>query len=213
MSKNIKVAILDSGSSFETYEKIAISFDENFNHKIEKQKDLKFKHGEVITSIINSKNIDIYEIQVFNEELKTTPLHVYYALEYLLDKEIDVINLSLGLSQNYTEIEEICKKLMSNGTTIISSYPRRANLQVFPASYEGVIKVTSEWMCKDEKVVSLDDEGKYFGANPFSSQKEIAGSSVAVAKFTKEFCTFLQKGFSKGEILNEFSKRRVDEPR
>ena len=212
MSKNINVAILDSGSKIDTFEKVAIAINKNLEAHITKQKELKFNHGEVITSIIKDSNVNIYDIQIFDEELRTTPLHIYYALEYLLDKDIDVINLSLGVSQNYQEIERVCKALIKKGVTIVSSYPRRSSAEVFPASYEGVIKVTSEGMCKDEKVVSLDENKEYFGANPFSNKKEVAGSSIAVAKFTKEFCELLQKGLKKEEILEEFSKRKVNEP-
>lgn len=211
MDKNINVAILDSGSSIESFEKIAIKIDKNQKATIEPQQELKFNHGEVINSIINDTDINIYDIQIFDNELRTTPLHIYYALEYLLDKKIDVINLSLGISQDYQEIKELCQKLLDNDTTIVSSYPRRSTVQVFPASYNGVIKVTSEGMCKDDKVVSLDKNQEYFGANPFSSIKEVAGSSVAVAKFTKEYCQYLKKGYTKKQILQEFSKRRVYE--
>lgn len=212
MSKNINVAILDSGSSLNTFEKIAIEIDKNKKVKIGQQKSLKFNHGEVITSIINESNVNIYDIQIFNDELRTTPLHIYYALNYLIEKDIDVINLSLGITQNYKEIEEVCNKLMNKGVTIISSYPRRSEVQIFPTSYKGVIKVTSEGMCKDDKVVSLDENMEYFGANPFSLKKEVAGSSVSVAKFTKEFCSYLKKGLKKEEILEKFSKRKVNEP-
>jgi len=212
MGKNINVAILDSGSSIDTFEKIAIKIDKNQKAIIEPQEKSKFNHGEVISSIINDIDINIYDIQIFTNELRTTPLHIYYALEYLLDKKIDVINLSLGISQDYQEIKQLCQKLINKGVTIVSSYPRRSSIPIYPASYNGVIKVTSEGMCKDDKVVCLDKNQEYFGANPFSKVKEVAGSSVAVAKFTKEYCDFLKKGYTKKKILQEFSKRRVHEP-
>ncbi len=212
MSKRIAVAILDSGCSFDTFEKISIEVDEKYNCRIEKQKNINQSHGDVIANIIKDKDIDIYDIQVFTQDLTTTPLHIYYALEYLLDKKIDVINLSLGLSANYKEIEELCKQLIKKGITIVASYPRRAKVQTYPASYEDVIKVTSEGMCLDDKVVALYPDKLFFGANPFSNKKEVAGSSVAVAKFTSEYCAYLQNGFTKEQILKEFEKRRVNEP-
>ena len=74
---------------------------------------------------------------------------------------------------------------------------------------KNVIKVTSEGKCMDDKVVVLDKDKLFFGANPFSTVKNVAGSSVAVAKFTKEFCYYIKKGFSKIEIIEEFSKRII----
>lgn len=210
MSKRVKVAIIDSGCHFETFDKVAVFVDENHQVTYSKQCDINLTHGNVIGNIIKDECIDILDIQVFNENLATTPLHIFYALQYLADKEVDVINLSLGLNSNYKEIEEMCTSLIQSGVTIVASYPRRSTMSVFPASYDGVIKVTSEGLCKNDKVVGLDDNLEYFGANPFSSIKEVSGSSVAVAKFTREYSQYLLKGFEKREILEEFSKRRVD---
>ena len=205
------MAILDSGCSFETYEKLSVQIDDNNDCRISEQKKINFNHGDVIANIIKAEKINIYDIQVFNENLTTTPLQVFHALKYLLDKKIDVINLSLGFTNNFIEIKELCEKLIKKGVTIIASYPRRSDTSIYPASYDGVIKVTSEFMAKDGKVVALEAEKLFFGANPFSNKKEVAGSSVAVAKFTSEFCEYLKQGYTKEEILNDFSKRRVDE--
>lgn len=212
MSKEIYVALIDSGCSFETYEKIAIEIENN-KIKIEKQKDINFEHGNVIGNIIKDENINIYDIQVFDKNLSTTPNHIFGALNYLKDKKVDVISMSLGLKTNYKEIEELINEFIKKGVVIVSSFPRRGKDLVYPASYSGVIKVTSEGMCKDDKVVVLDKEKLFFGANPFSNVKNVAGSSVAVAKFTKEFCFYLKKGLKKEEILEKFSKRIVNEPK
>jgi major intracellular serine protease len=212
MSKEIYVALLDSGCRFKTYEKFSIKANKKGICKISEIEDIKFEHGNIIGEIINDTNIHIYDIQVFNEQLSTSPIEVYYALNYLLDKKVDVINMSLGFKENYKEIKEVCEKLIKKGVTIVCSYPRKSSISIYPASYEDVIKVTSEGMCKDDKVVALYPNKLFFGANPFSKNKEVAGSSVAVAKFTKEYCKYLKKGYSKEEILEEFSKRRVHEP-
>ena len=211
MNKEIFVAILDSGCSFDTFDKVSVQIDDNNDCEISEQKKINFNHGDVIANIIKAENINIYDIQVFNENLTTTPIQVFHALKYLLDKKVDVINLSLGFTSNFVEIKELCEKLIKKGVTIIASYPRRSNTNIYPASYDEVIKVTSEFMAKDEKVVALESEKLFFGANPFSNKKEVTGSSVSVAKFTSEFCEYLKKGYTKEEILNEFSQRRVNE--
>ncbi|MFW2599853.1 S8 family serine peptidase [Aliarcobacter butzleri] len=208
MSKEVFVALIDSGCNFETYEKIAIHIENN-RIKIKNQNNINFEHGNVIGNIIKDENINIYDIQVFNENLSTTPHHIFGALNYLKDKKVDVISMSLGLKTNYKEIEELCHEFIKKGVVIISSYPKSGQEFVYPASYENVIKVTSEGKCMDDKVVVLDKEKLFFGANPFSTVKNVAGSSVAVAKFTKEFCSYVKKGFSKIEIIEEFSKRII----
>lgn len=62
MSKDIFVALIDSGCTFETHEKIAIKVE---NNKIltTTQNKIKYKHGDVIGEIISSnENIKLYII-------------------------------------------------------------------------------------------------------------------------------------------------------
>lgn len=206
MSKEIFVALIDSGCTFETHEKIAIKVENNKILTIT-QNEIKYKHGDVIGKIISSnENIKLYDIQVFDENLRTTPLHIIGALTYLLDKKVDVINMSLGLKTNYKEIEDLCKKLSSNGVTIISSFPRSGADFVFPASYAEVISVTSDGKCRENEVSCVDIKKSLFGANPFSNVEGVGGSSVAVARFTKYFSECLQKGLTKEKILNQIKK-------
>ncbi len=200
-SKEIYVAMIDSGCSFETYEKVGVQKVGN-TIEIEKQKKNSFEHGEQIASIIlSNKNIKLYDIQIFNESLKIAPEYLYEALKYLKNKRVDVISLSLGLLTNYKEIEELCHELIKRGVIIIASFPRSGQEFVFPASYEGVIAVTSDGICKDFEISYLDEKREIFGANPYSNVQNIAGASVATAKFTKRFCQYLQEGFSKKEAL------------
>ena len=87
MPKDIFVALIDSGCTFETYEKVAIKVE---NNKIitTNQNEIKYKHGDVIGKIISfNGNIKLYDIQVFDENLRTTPSHIVGALTYFLDKK------------------------------------------------------------------------------------------------------------------------------
>ncbi|MFW2579907.1 hypothetical protein, partial [Aliarcobacter butzleri] len=70
MCKEDFVALIDSGCNIETYEKIAIHIENN-RIKIKNQNNIKFEHGNVIGNIIKVENINIYDIQVFNENLTT----------------------------------------------------------------------------------------------------------------------------------------------
>lgn len=206
MSKDIFVALIDSGCTFKTHEKFAIKVE---NNKIftTTQSEIKYKHGDVIGDIISfDENIKIYDIQVFDENLRTTPSHIVGALTYLLDKKVDVINMSLGLKTNYKEIEDLCKKLNSKGVTIISSFPRSGANFIFPASYDEVISVTSDGKCEENKISCVNVKKSLFGANPFSKVEAVGGSSVSVARFTKYFCENLQKGYRKEEILLKIKK-------
>lgn len=209
--KQIYVALIDSGCSFETYEKIAITV-ENKQTQVVTPKEARFKHGDAVGAIIMKvQNIALYDIQVFDKSLHTTPYHIKGALEYLLDKKIDVIHMSLGLKTNYLEIERLCKQLIAKGAVIIASFPKAGADFVFPASYEDVISVTSDGECNEEKLLLLDEERLLFAANPFSKVEGVGGSSIAVAKFTKIFCEYLAKGYTKEESLSLIKQRCKNE--
>ena len=211
MSKNIFVALIDSGCRFETHEKVAVNVKDG-KTEIVNQGDVKYRHGDVIGEIIASnENIKLYDIQVFDKDLRTTPLHIIGALEYLKDKKVDVINMSLGLKTNYKELEDLCNYFTSKGVTIISSFPRSGAEFVFPASYDEVISVTSDGKCQENEISCIDSNKSLFGANPSSGIQGVGGSSVAVAKFTKFFCEYLQKGYKKEEIIKEIKKGCIDE--
>lgn len=206
MSKDIYVGLIDSGCSFETFDKVAIK---QLNKEIiyTKQEQVVLKHGDVIGSILAQNNkINIYDVQVFEQNHSVSAHYLYKALEYLSDKKVDVISMSLGLLSNYQELENICSYFVQKGTTLISSFPRSGHEFVFPASYNEVIAVTSDGRCKDFEIRVLNEKSSLFGANPSSSESEVAGASVAVAKFTKVFCDYLTKGFSKEEALNSIKK-------
>lgn len=202
--KRIKVALIDSGCSFETYEKVAIVVNKEQNIEVVEPKKVEFTHGDAIGKIIKDDEIEIYDVQIFDEYLSTSALHFFGALNYLLSKDIDVINISLGLKYNYKEIKDVCEQLIKKGVVIVASYPRSGGFEVFPASYKDVIKVSSDGMCEEYKISLIDKKNSIFGANPFSSKKEVSGSSVAVAKFTKRFCMELKKGQTKEQILQMF---------
>ena len=208
-SKEIYVALIDSGCTFDTHDKVSIQAF-NGEYIIEEQKKVYFKHGDAIGKILmENKHVKLLDIQIFQKTLSATAHHILASLNYLLTKKVDVINMSLGLETNYQEIEELCKLHIKNGTTIISSFPRNGKTHVFPASYENVISVTSDGKCQKNQI-SLVKEN-LFGASPLSETKGVAGSSVSVARFTKKYCDYLIKGYKKEEILNLFIEGENDE--
>ncbi|WP_345977853.1 hypothetical protein [Sulfurimonas sp. HSL3-7] len=207
--REVFVALIDSGCSFETYYKAAIEVEAK-RPKVVEPKAVRFKHGDTVGAIITeAANVALYDIQVFDERLATTPLHVLGALEYMMEKKVDLIHLSLGLKTNYREIESLCEALIEKGVAIVASFPRAGAEFVYPASYDGVISVTSDGMCAEGEVSLLNEKRLIFGANPLSNVEGVGGSSVAVAKFTRLFCRYLGEGYSRDESLELIKKGAI----
>lgn len=196
--RKVNIALIDSGTTLKCKENITVCIQDGIV-SIKPQESIDLLHGDTIAKIIDDEFVTIYDIQVFTKTLTTSPLQIYTALEYLLDKDIDIISMSLGLTTNYEEIEDICQKLLAKGVTIIASYPRSGETEVFPASYDGVLKVTADGKCEGYEISILDDN--LFGANPHSNIKGLSGSSIAVAKFTKKYSSYLATQENKTQIL------------
>ncbi len=80
MSKDIYVGLIDSGCSFETFDKVAIK---QLNKELiyTKQEQVVLKHGDVIGSILAQNNkINIYDVQMFLNKIIVFPLTIYIKL-------------------------------------------------------------------------------------------------------------------------------------
>ncbi|WP_129104755.1 S8 family serine peptidase [Arcobacter sp. CECT 8985] len=120
----------------------------NINSTLFSKNKKLLDHGDEIGQIISScKNVKIYDVQIFENKLNISALLLYKALEYLFEKKVDVISLSLGILTDYKEIEEICTEFRKKGVIIVSSFPRSGQNFVYPASYKNVISVTSDGNC------------------------------------------------------------------
>lgn len=206
MNKEICIAIIDSGCAFKTHEKVGVkkAFQQM---EISIQTPLISQHGNTIGEIITENpKVKIIDIQIFDEKLKTTPQHLLKALQYLKNKKVDMIHMSLGLNSNYEEIHDLCATYYKKGVVLVASYPRSSMHQTFPASYESVLAVTSDGRCKNDEIVCLKHTPLLFAANPTSHHECVAGSSVAAARFTKVFSIYLSQGYSKDEIIEKIKK-------
>lgn len=80
-------------------------------------------HGSACASAIlkESPQSKIFAVRIFNERLVTDYGSLRFALEYLSDVDVDIINLSLALDtekEKYREIMELTRKLHKQGKEI-----------------------------------------------------------------------------------------------
>lgn len=131
--RKVKVAIVDTGltlDKFNPLKKENISryavvkqFDK---YVIEKDCcDDKCGHGTLCASTIykECRNIELVVIKIFEATLKTTVAHLETALEFLLEIDIDIINLSVSIDRDsgVKQIKKLCKKLHEQGKILVSS--------------------------------------------------------------------------------------------
>ncbi|UOE58891.1 S8 family serine peptidase [Priestia filamentosa] len=152
--QKIKISILDSGISKIDELKNSIVYSYNTFDDTEKTND-KYGHGTMIASIIasqtkNSKkvslnpNVKIFDIQVLDEEGKGSVESVVEGINKSIEKNVDIINLSIGFSNNNIELQKAVNRAIKKGIIVVASTGNTLGYSTdYPAKYEEVISVSA----------------------------------------------------------------------
>lgn len=165
---NIKVAVIDSGCSIKPMEDSRIEKGISFIHyeegfKLEKNDNYfdLLGHGTTCIDIILqiAPAAEIVPIKVFNSKLETSIEILVEAINYAIEKKVDIINLSLGtkLPEALYPLYSACEKAKGKEIIIISA---NANTEIdsYPAIFENVISVVSGKTQNKFEYYFYDDE-------------------------------------------------------
>lgn len=199
MNNRYKIGLIDSGSNI-AIEGAFIDIKDEKLHAIELKKD-SLGHGTILSNIIKEDNVDIYCAQVFDEELITTAQTVALAIDYLVSKNVDLIHMSLGLSNDREILKQSVNKAIEKGILIVASAPSLSTQITYPSFYKGVISVTGDARCTKDNISYINCSHAMFGACVMSNDEKVRGSSVAAAYFTKKLAKLHDDG-----IINNIEK-------
>ncbi|NBJ71631.1 chromosome partitioning protein ParA [Roseburia sp. 1XD42-34] len=153
--KRIKVAILDSG------------INENqlpLKHQIYKYNAIEESnmtlplndHGTMIASIIASSigkkdsfkginnNVELYDVQVLKEDGNGKIEDIIKGINWSIEKEVDIINMSFGFDKNDKSLYKAIKEAHSQGIIIVAATGNTIGLSTnYPARYPEVISVSA----------------------------------------------------------------------
>ncbi|KXY23545.1 hypothetical protein AT267_00280 [Bacillus cereus] len=112
-------------------------------------------HGTMVTGILISTgnghsnpgglipNSDILSIQT-GTDLGMTSKQLIQAINIAIDKNIQIINISLGTTKDSPELQSVIKKALEKGMIIVASAGNNSrSVNYYPAAYNGVISVGS----------------------------------------------------------------------
>ncbi|WP_170065576.1 S8 family serine peptidase [Clostridium vincentii] len=155
--KNVTIAVIDSGINYNHEDLKGMILDGGYNF-YNNSTDVYDDngHGTGVAGIINANSNNskgIVGLQS-NMPIKILPLKtsdsngwsylsdMLRAVEYAIEKDVDVINLSMG-SSYYSEIEnEEIQKAINNGIVVVASAGNDGDSSYeYPASYDNVIAV------------------------------------------------------------------------
>ena len=139
--------------------------------------------------------------QVFGARGQTSALQVAAAIHWLIEQDVALINLSLGLRQDRPLLRQACAAAIEAGILLCASSPAQGE-PVFPASYPGVLRVTGDARCAPGQWSWLNSAQADFGASLRTVPGQ-AGASLACAAFSGQLAAFLQRnpGVSRVALL------------
>jgi len=152
-------------------------------------------HGTAVTAAIQEKapEAEYFAVKLFHDSLRTTTPALIAAIEWAIDKGVDVINLSLGTLNFQAEgkFRTLVDQASWRGILLVSA--REANGQVcWPGSLPGVIGVGLDWDCPRSRFHTKEVNGGvvyYASGYPrtlpgIPRERNLNGISFAVANMT-----------------------------
>lgn len=215
--KGVKVAIIDSGIDVhnELNTKKWVDFSDTVNgYKPTDSSGHGTQVAGVIAARINGLGMEgiadqaqLYSVKVLDENNKASISAVTKAIEWCIQNDIDIINMSFGTDE-YSQIlhDEIKKAKMHNIVMVAAAGNNKKQIQ-YPAAYSEVISVGSidEQLCQsafsDNKNVDLVAPGEnvqtlgYLGS--FSTTE---GTSIATAHVTGIAAAIMSMKSNKNQI-------------
>ncbi|WP_271407898.1 subtilisin-like serine protease QhpE [Pseudomonas sp. Q1-7] len=149
-------------------------------------------HGSAVLDTLGEQcgPVRLCVAQVFGERWQTSPLQIAAALHWLIEQDVALISMSLGLRNDRPVLREACVLAQTSGLILCASSPAQGE-PVYPAAYPGVIRVTGDARCASGQWSWLNSPQADFGA-PVCAANGVAGSSVGCAALSGIIAGFLQ---------------------
>lgn len=141
----VKVAVLDSGIDFIS----DVTVEKSVN-LVEDERDITYYmndmtgHGTSMASIITAMNPDaqIYSVRVLDEGNEAPLSRIIEGIQWCMDNDVDVINMSFGTSQYSQLLEQKIAEAEAEGIVIVAAAGNSGAQGVeYPAAYDGVLAV------------------------------------------------------------------------
>ncbi|WP_253275512.1 S8 family peptidase [Rossellomorea aquimaris] len=201
--QNIKIAVLDSGING-SHEDLSGKVVNSYN-ALSPGKAISDEsgHGTAIGGIIaaNDNEIgtvgvapdaEIYDVKVLDSMNKSNTKAVIRGIEWAINEEVDLMNMSFGLQNDIPELSNAINKAIDAGIIVVAASGNTMGLSVdYPAKYENVLSISA--VNKNFQRSNMSAKGKIDYAAPgvdiYSTTSDgsydtFSGTSFAAAYFT-----------------------------
>lgn len=200
MEKRVRIGLVDSGCSQEQFVHCAGSaafvLDGDNVNTLPATAD-SLCHGSRVAAILLhvAPQAELVVAQVFRERLTTSAAQVAAAIDWLLGREVAVINLSLGLREARPVLGQACARALQAGAVLCASAPAHG-APVYPAAFPGILRVTGDARCALGEIAAIGAAHADFGAHvmPLDGDMRAAGASMACAHLSAQAARHFSTG-------------------
>ncbi len=222
----IKIAVLDSGINDKVSvlkEKVKDRYNTITNSS---QTNDQLGHGTMVASIISASPNDhtvsgmnpyaeLYDVQVLNEKGEGKVANIVKGIEWAVEKQVDIINLSFGVSNADEALEKAIYEALSKNIVVVAAAGNTFGLSTeYPAKYEGVYSISA--VDENLKLHSHSARGKVDYVSPgvnvpvMNHHGELefqSGTSFAAAYATGAFSIILQNNDNLEDYLHKHTNK------
>jgi hypothetical protein len=180
-----RIAVMDSGWGGSAIDAARFVLD---NQRVRTQPLVpdRLGHGTRVSTIVTSaSNTPALLIgQVFDADGSSTPAVVAAAILWAIEREAQLVHLSLGLAADRLILRQAIAAAIQAGIVLVAAAPARGPAvfpACYPACYPGVLQGTGDARCTTDEVSHLAP-GKFGGAVRYGTSR---GASVGAAHVTR----------------------------
>jgi len=194
VNRRVRIGILDSGVHVAHPHVGGIAGGISIGpHGLASDYDDRLGHGTAVAGLIHHVNpqAELVAVKIFDSKLATSLPTVIRAIDWCLEQEIDVINLSLGtLNSGHHEAFEFAVEKVRSAAAVIVSALEINGMAALPGSLKGVIGVLETEPGSTHDYGTCERYGKLaYTAPPFPRdipgvprERNLKGVSFSVAR-------------------------------
>ncbi len=150
----IKVAIIDSGIDYSDdiqvaerknfvpdEDKVSVLYEDGSGHGTSVAGIIAAKDNQVGITGIND-NVELYSAKVLDRNNQAPISRVIQAIDWAVEKQVNIINMSLGVSSYSSALHEAVKRAKQNGILIVTAAGNGGKIE-YPATFKETIAVGS----------------------------------------------------------------------
>jgi subtilisin family serine protease len=206
MNSPVRIAVIDSGvhAGHPHVKSIAGGIAIMADGREDSEFIDRLGHGTAVTAVIREKAPEaaIFAVKIFHDSLATRIQPLVHAIEWSVDNDMHLINLSLGTSNPEHErvLLSTVERVQAKGILLVAAF-EDSGVRWLPGILPGAVPVVVDWECPREeyRTSSLPDGRTLYHASGYPRpipnvppDRNLKGISFAVANVTGLLASDLQ---------------------